>query len=210
MGTLFFLKSGSFSPQPGQKVLKAADYAVLAQAEDIVRLAELEAESIRAAAKEAYEAEKQRGYSDGLEAGKLETAAQMMDTVAAGVDYLAGLETRIVDLVMHALRKIIDGFDDKERVLGLVRKALGYARSQKRVVLRVCPEEAEIVQEHLRDLLRDFPGIGILDVAPDPRLDKGACVLESELGLIDAGLDVQLANIRKAFQRQLQARQRDA
>jgi hypothetical protein len=47
MGTLLYLKSGSFSPQPGQKVLKAADYAVLAQAEDIVRLAEQEAESIR-------------------------------------------------------------------------------------------------------------------------------------------------------------------
>jgi type III secretion protein L len=210
MGTLLCLKNGSFSPQPGRKVLKAADYAVLAQAEDIVRLAELEAESIRASAKEAYESEKKRGYSDGLAAGKMEIAAQMVDTVAAGVDYLAGLEKRIVDLVMHAVRKIIDGFDDEDRVLGLVRKALSYARSQKRVVLRVCPEEAEIVQEHLRDLLRDFPGIGILDVASDPRLDKGACVLESELGLIDAGLDVQLANIRKAFQLQLQAGQRHA
>ena len=210
MGTLLCLKSGSFSPQPGQKVLKSADYAVLAQAEDIVRLAELEAESIRAAAQDAYESEKKRGYSDGLDAGKMETAAQMVDTVAAGVDYLAGLENRIVDLVMHAVRKIIDGFDDKDRVLGLVRKALSYAHSQKRVVLRVCPEDAEIMQEQLRDLLRDFPGIGILDLAPDPRLGKGACVLESELGLVDAGLDVQLAGIRKAFQRQLQSRQRSA
>ena len=210
MGTLLCLKSGSFSPQPGQKVLKAADYAVLAQAEDIVRLAELEAESIRSAAQDAYESEKKRGYSDGLDAGKMEMTAQMVDTVAAGVEYLAGLENRIVDLVMHAVRKIIDGFDDKDRDVGLVRKALSYARSQKRVVLRVCPEDAEIVQEHLRDILRDFPGIGILDVAPDPRLGKGACVLESELGLVDAGLDVQLAGIRKAFQRQLQSRQRGA
>jgi type III secretion protein L len=210
MGTLLCLKNGSFSPLPGQKLLKAADYAILAQAEDIVRLAELEAESIRVAAKDAYESEKKRGYSDGLEAGKMEMAVQMMDTVAAGVDYLAGLEKRIVDLVMQVIRKVIDGFDDKERVLGLVRKALSYARSQKRVVLRVCPEDSEIVQEHLRDLLRDFPGIGILDVASDPRLDKGACILESELGLVDAGLEVQLAGIRKAFQRQLQARQRDA
>jgi type III secretion protein L len=210
MGTLLCLKNSSFSPPAGRNVLKAADYAVLAQAEDIVRLAELEADSIRAAAQDAYESEKKRGYSDGLDAGKMETAAQMVDTVAAGVDYLAGLENRIVDLVMQAIRKIIDGFDDKDRVLGLVRKALSYARSQKRVVLRVCPEDAEIVQDHLRDLLRDFPGIGILDVAPDPRLDKGACVLESELGLVDAGLDVQLAGIRKAFQRQLQSRQRGA
>ena len=154
-------------------------------------------------ARQAYLEEKARGYEDGLTEGKMEMAERMMDTVGAGVDYLEGLEGTIVDLVMSAMHKVIDGFDDKERVVGVVRKALSYARSQKRVVLRICPEDAEIVQAEMKTLLRDYPGIGILDVATDPRLAKGACVLESELGLIDAGLDVQMAGIRKAFLSQL-------
>lgn len=203
MGTLFHIKNGEFLLSPGLKILKAADYATLLEAEDVVARARAEAARMAEAAREAYEAEKQRGYADGLAEGKMEMAERMMDNVAAGVDYLEGLEATIVNLVMNAMHKIIDGFDDKERVVGVVRKALSYARSQKRVVLRVCPEDAEIVQVELASLLRDYPGIGILDVATDPRLSKGACVLESELGLIDAGLDVQMAGIRKAFLHQL-------
>ena len=203
MGTLLFINNGRFAPAPGQKVLKAADYALLLEAENILATAREEAAKTAEAAREAYAAEKERGYADGLMEGKMEMAERMMDTVSAGVDYLEGLEDTIVDLVMNAMRKVVDGFDDKERVVGVVRKALGYARSQKRVVLRVCPEDAEIVHAEMAALLRDFPGIGILDVATDPRLEKGACILESELGLIDAGLDVQLAAIRKAFLSQL-------
>ncbi len=203
MGTLFFIKNGRFTPRPGQKVLKAADYALLLEAEAVLEKARQEAEAVRKAAEEAYEEEKERGHAEGLMLGKMEMADRMLDTVSKGVDYLEGLEGTIVDLVMNAMSKVIDGFGDKERVIAVVRKALGYVRSQKRVVMRICPEDAEIVQAEMKNLLRDFPGIGILDVAPDPRLSAGACILESELGLIDASLEVQLAGIRKAFLRQL-------
>lgn len=203
MGTLLYIKNGRFTLPPGAGVLKAADYAVLLEAGDVLDKARAEAEAMAGEARLAYEAEKERGYADGLAEGKMEMAERMMDAVAAGVDYLEGLEGTIVDLVMSAMHKVIDGFDDKERVIGVVRKALGYARSQKRVVLRVCPEDADIVQAEMAALQRDFPGIGILDVAPDARQAKGACILESELGLIDAGLDVQMAGIRKAFLSQL-------
>jgi type III secretion protein L len=208
MGTLLFLKHENFAVPPGARVLKAADYAILTRAGEMLDLAAREAAAIRAAAGQVYAEEKERGYADGLAEGKMETAASMMETLTSGIDYLAGLEERVVDLVMQVVCKVIQGFDDKALVLGLVRKALTYARSQKRVTLRVCPGDAELVQAHLQELLRDHPGIGILDVAADPRLQKGACLLESELGIIDAGLDVQLQGIRKAFLRQLQTRQR--
>jgi type III secretion protein L len=203
MGEIFFIKNGNFTPKPGQKVLKAADYALMAAAEEALETARREGETIREAAERAYEEEKERGYAEGLALGKMEMAERMLDTAARGVDYLEGLEGDVVDVVMNAMNKIIDGFSDKERVIGVVRKSLGYVRSQKRVVLRVAPEDAEMVQGEMRDLLRDYPGIGVLDVAADPRQQAGACILESELGLIDASLKVQLEGIRKAFMRRL-------
>jgi type III secretion protein L len=203
MGTLLFINQGRFAPPAGARVLQAADYALLLEGEAVLAKAEAEAEETARQARIAYEEERARGYDDGLMEGKMEMAERMIDTVVSGVDYLEGLDATIVDLVMNAMHKVIDGFDDRERVMGLVRKALGYARSQRRVLLRVCPEDAEIVQAEMSTLLRDFPGIGVLDVVTDPRMKKGDCVLESELGLIDAGLDVQMAAIRKAFQTQL-------
>lgn len=203
MGTLFYIKNYGPCPAPGQTLLKAADYALAVEAKQILDLARQEAEAMREASKAAFEKEKERGYAAGLAQGKMEMTERMMETLSVGVDYLEKLESTLVDLVLNSMRKIIDGFDDRERVMGVVRKALSYARSQKRVVLRVCPEDAEMVQTELAALQRDFPGIGFLDVAPDARRKQGDCVLESELGIIDAGIEVQLAGIRKAFSQQL-------
>lgn len=204
MADLFYVKDGAFAVPPERKILRAAEYADLTEAGAILSRARAEAREILKKAGEAYEAEKARGYEEGLTEGKMEMAMTMLDSLTAGVDYLAGIEATVVELVMSALSKIIDGFSDEERVIGMVRKALSYARSQKRVLLRVCPEEGEIVTARLAELQVLYPGIGIIDVSPDPRLGKGDCILESDMGLINASLSTQLEGIRRAFDRRLQ------
>jgi type III secretion protein L len=203
MGTLLYLKNRTYMPSPGLPVLKKKDYALLLQAEQILAHARAEAGAIRVEAQKAYETEKARGYEQGLNESRMEMAERMLDTVSAGVDYLEGLEGTLTDLVMNALYKIIEGFEDRERVAGVVRKALSYVRTQKRVVLRLCPEDEELARGEWKNLQRDYPGIGTLDISADPRLSRGACLLESELGIIDASLEVQLAAIRNSFTRQL-------
>ncbi len=128
----------------------------------------------------------------------------MLDSLTAGVDYLAGIESTMVDLVMNAVAKIIDGFGDEERVLGIIRKSLAYVRSQKRVTLRVCPEDGDIVPANLASLESMYAVIDLIDVVTDPRMQKGDCILESEMGVINAGLATQLEGIRRAFARKLQ------
>jgi type III secretion protein L len=202
MGPLLFLKKGSYELPAEQSVLKRADYALLLEAQAVLAQARIEAESIRQEASKAYEEEKKRGYEEAVDECKREMAESMLDTVSAGVNYLENLEGSIVDLVLNSLRKIVEGFNDRERVMGVVRKGLGYVRNQKRVVLRLPPEDDELAREEFEALRRDFPGIDILDLRPDPRLSKGSCVLESEMGLIDAGLEVQMAAISRSFLRQ--------
>lgn len=203
MAALLYLKEVNFAVPPGRNILRAAEYADLVEAGDILARARAEAESIRRKAAEAYEAEKARGYEEGLTEGKMEMAMTMLDSLNAGVDYLAGVESTVVELVMNAVSKIIDGFNDEERVLGLVRKALGYVRTQKRVVLRVCPEDGELVSARLAELAALYPGIGIIDVTHDSRLSRGDCFLESDMGLINASLPTQIEGIRRAFDRRL-------
>jgi type III secretion protein L len=51
--------------------------------------------------------------------------------------------------------------------------------------------------------LREYPGLGLVEVAADARLAKGSCTLESELGVIDASLETQIEAIRRSFLRRL-------
>ncbi len=41
--------------------------------------------------------------------------------------------------------------------------------------------------------------MGYLEVVGDARLDQGGCILETEIGIIDASLDSQLAALQAAL-----------
>lgn len=203
MGTLFYLKDSGAMLPPGQKILRAADHTALVEANVLLSRARADADEMLAHAREIYTSEKQRGYAEGLVQGKSEMAESMMHSIISSVDYLEKMEGMMVDVVMSALQKILDGIDHGELAVGLVRKALGYVRGQKKVILRISPDDLEAVQAALKDILQDKKDIGILEITPDVRFERGACLLESELGLIDASLDVQIESIRAAFQHHL-------
>lgn len=191
---------------PAAKVLRAADHAALVEAQAMLDNARAQAEAILAGAQAAFEAERQRGYADGKEEALLDQAEKMIETVSRTVDYFAGVENEMVDLVMMAVRKVVDGFDDQEKVMIVVRNALAVVRNQKQMTMRLHPDDLETVRGHINDILAAYPGVGYLDLVPDSRLSRGACILESEIGMVEASLEGQLEALRGAFQRTLGSR----
>lgn len=186
---------------PGTRILRATDVAALGEADALLADARAQAQAIVAAAQDALEQERQRGYAEGQAEARMEQAEKMMDTVSRTIDYFAQVEQEMVALVMGAVRKIIDGFDDEERVLAVVKNALSVVRNQKQMTLRLHPEQIETVRERVNDLLAAYPGVGYLDILPDGRLPRDACILESEIGMVEASIEGQLAALQGAFQK---------
>ena len=119
------------------------------------------------------------------------------------IDYFESMEKSLAGLVTQCLEKVIGEMDDQDLILKIVRSGLAIARNEQRVVVRVCPEELKVVQEANANLLQAFPGISILDITADPRLKRGACLVESELGVVDASLDTQLTAIKRAIAKRI-------
>jgi type III secretion protein L len=187
-------------------VLSAEEVHALRDAEQIVAEARQQAERIVAEAQSAFEQERQRGYQEGQEEARLEQVEQMIGNISRTVDYFSKVEGQMVDLVMRAVRKIVDGFDDNERVLIAVKSALSVMRNQKQITLRVNPQQAEIVKSRLNDILAAFPGVGYMDIVPDHRLKADDCIVESDIGMIEASLEGQLQALRGAFEKVLGSR----
>ena len=194
------------SVEPGVRVLRAQDHGALATAQALLDNAHAQAEAVLAGAQAAFEAEQQRGYADGKAQALLDQAEKMIETVGRTVEYFAGVENEMVDLVMLAVRKVVDGFDDREKVMIVVRNALAVVRNQKQMTLRLHPAEVENVRERINDLLAAYPGVGYLDILADGRLGRGACILESEIGMVEASLEGQIEALRRAFERTLGSR----
>lgn len=210
----FLLSRDPLTPQrtlaariaPGTRVLTAAQLASWTEAEGLVAAARAQAEAIVAGAQAAYQRECERGYADGLAEAQMAQAEKMIETVGRTVDYFAQVEADMVALVMGAVRKIIDDYSDAERVLIVVKNALSVVRNQKQMTLRLHPQQVEVVRARVNELLSAYPGVGYLDIVADGRLGPQACILESEIGLVEASIEGQIAALQTAFQKVLGSR----
>ena len=191
---------------PTRRWLRAAELRVLADTQATLEAALAQADLVTGQAQAALEAERRRGYEEGLEIARLEAAERLIDNVAQQVEFFARVETRMVDLVMDAVRAVIFGFDDRERLLAIVRNVLAAARSQKQVTLRLPPDQVPKVRSEVDQLKSEFPGLEVLELVADAQLSGDACVLETEVGVVEASLDTQMSALRHAFERVLGSR----
>ena len=194
------------TPDPSAWVLQAGDVAAWHDAQAMLAQAREEAQRIRTEAAAFFESEKARGYAEGLEQAQLEQMDRMIDVAGKTVDYFAGMEQRVVKLVMQSVRRVIDDFSDEERAMAVVRSGLAVMRNQKQLTLRLSPESAEQVRARAQELLERFPGVGMLDIVADARLKGEGAILESEIGVVEASIDKQLEALEKSFQKILGSR----
>ena len=204
---MLLVNKQDFALQSDRRLVKAADVATAATAAEIIAAAEAEAGRIREAAKSEAEAERQRGYEQGLQEGKLEIAMQKLNLVDQSVAFMEGVEGKMADIVMKALRSCVVEIGDREMVVNIVRKTMSAViRTQRRVTLKVAPELLADVKARVAEITAPYPTVDSFDVVEDPRLKGPACILETEAGVADASVETQLAAIEKSLARHLSAK----
>ena len=199
---MLLLKKETFSVESDTPRIAAEDAAALVKAEEIVAAAEAEAARIRDEAAKACEAEKARGYAEGLAEGKQEILMQKLDLIDASVSYMESVEQKMSDIVMKALKKCVAEIGDKELVCQIVKKAMqAIVRNQRMITVRVSPDMAPVVRARVQKILEDFPSVSAMDVAEDGSLSGTACVVETESGIVEASIDGQLEAIEKSIRK---------
>jgi len=183
---------------PSGKVIKADVFSAKISAQDILVSARKKAQQVIQDANTIYEKEKERGFEEGLEQGKAETSVLMMELLTKSVDNLEKSEGDIIRIVTEALKRILGEIDQNELITQVVKNALKVVRNQKHVHVRVCPHQANILQERINELFSEHTHSDHwIDIVPDNRLKLNQCTLETEMGVIDASLQTQLDAIQK-------------
>ena len=201
---MLLVNKPDFVLQSDRRVVKTTDAATVRSAAEIIAAAEAEAAKIREDAKAAFEEEKRRGYEKGLSDGKMEIAMQKLDQVDSSLAFMEGVEEKMAEVVMKALKTCVTEIGDREMVVQIVRKTMAAViRTQRAVTLKVAPELVETVRARVSELTTAFPTVETFDVVEDPRLKGAACVLETEAGVADASVDTQLAAIEKSLKKHI-------
>ncbi len=201
MATPVILTTDTLYVDQACKVLKAEDHAIYLEAENIIERAKEQALAIVERAQEEYRQERERGYLDGLETSKAEQAEQMLKVVSRTINYLSNIEKAMAEILMSGVKKIIGDYDKEELAVGLVKSALQHVRNEKQVTIRIAPSQYGMVKARINEILEEYKGVGFIDLVSDPRLSTGDCIMESEIGVVEASVDIQLQALQKRFEK---------
>jgi type III secretion protein L len=184
--------------------------AVLAAAQErareIVALAEEEARALKEQAERAFSEAEQRGY----EAGKTQALSEWYARVAQQASEQRAmhemLRTRMAELVVVAVEQIVRSEDRSALFARSATVIDRIAEGCTSLKVRVHPDDYEAAAREFgrfTDEMRQRGRMAPVTVTIDGQLDRGACLCESDLGVVDASLTTQLAAIREAVQRAL-------
>jgi flagellar assembly protein FliH len=150
----------------------------------------------------------QRGFTEGKAAGRQEMSTQieaMNNKLARTIEELTGLRQRfrheaeedVVALALATARRILhrELTMEPEALLGLVKAALEKIELREVHRVRVSREDAPMVQQCLEKM--GLPHR--VEVIADPSLERGAAILDSNRGTLDASIETQLAEIERGF-----------
>lgn len=184
---------------PEKKIVKALEYAQYVEYHSLIAEAKAKAEAIIAGAQKAFDEERKKGFAKGEEEGKAKLAEHMLESIDKSISNLEAFEEQVIDIVMKAINRILGEMEDKDKITRVVKQSLALVRNQKRVALKVNPSDARILEAEVDEVLKSFPGIGYIDIIADGRIPAGSCMLETDIGVVDARLDVQVEAIRKSL-----------
>ena len=150
----------------------------------------------------------QQGFQNGQNAAQQELGGQidaMATRLARTIEEVSGLRQRyrheaeedVIALAMAIARRILhrELTVDPDALLGLLKAALEKIAVREVHRVRVRPEDAPLVQQHL-----DKMGLPQrVELIVDPGLERGAIILDSSRGALDVSVETQLAEIERGF-----------
>lgn len=182
---------------PGSRILRAADADAWQLGFSFCVQARQRAAEIEHAARQAYDAERARGYADGKAEAAREATTRIAETSLAVDRYLAGMEGHVARLAIGIVRRLLGELDAADVVGRIVAGAIADFRREKWLKIKVHPTVVEQVRASIeRSAGEPSPAV---TVEADARLSTDACVVASEFAVVDAGVEAQLAAIAAAF-----------
>jgi len=150
----------------------------------------------------------QEAYSNGLNNGRNEMMAVYQSAIDKAARALQSavtelvrlrqgdiekMEAETVRLALAIARKII-GFEAERgtAIRHVVKAALEKVGDPRHLTLRLNPKDIAMVEKFKQELLLGDDPDTICRIEPDETIDQGGCMLETQLGDVDARIDQQI------------------
>lgn len=108
-------------------------------------------------------------------------------------------EEELVNLTVMIAKKVIlkEVTHDRSILSNVVQAAIASLSERERITIRLNPDDHALVTTGHEDYLRRELLSDRMHIKPDPVVQPGGCMIDTELGTIDASIDAQLEEIHR-------------
>jgi len=162
---------------------------------------------IEKAEKEAYT----KGYAEGIREGAEREKRKLFQAIEALAnsmreldrikrDTLEGSDEKILNLVFSVSEKIINQeiTINRDVVYGVLKNAIKQILDKEGIKVRLNPEDYRTVMEMKPGIINGFEDIRDMTIVDDGSICRGGVIIETSSGEVDARIDQQLYEVRKA------------
>lgn len=177
------------------------------EAQEILQRAKSEAEKIRKEAEAVLEDSKvkrdaaiKKGYAEGESKGLGSVTEKLMRLQKLKQEFYDNAEPEILRLVIAIAEKVVGRIvaENPEAIRSVVHEALDHALGD-RITVRVNPEDYKTLMSGDHEFRGIIDRTKRLMFREDESISKGGCVVDTDVGTIDARIETQLEAIKKAL-----------
>jgi flagellar assembly protein FliH len=147
---------------------------------------------------EAGTAEARAAFEQRIATLREELSKTLRDFAAERDAYFQRVEEQVVRLTLAIARKILhrEAQVDPLLLTGILRVAIEKIGFSTNTRLRANPSDIEVWRHYFTQTRENLPAPELIG---DPEIQPGRCILETELGTTEIGLETQLKEIEQGF-----------
>jgi len=185
------------------KVLKREVFEAAQEARDVVSVAQDRARQIIAQAERESEEIREKAREEGKAQGLAEWNRILAQASKRAEELTKSWEETMLRLSVRVAEKIV-GEQLRlhpDTIVEIVREVLKNVRPGKRLAIQVHPSEAQRVRARVDRLRESLGASSEIEIVAAASVPAGGCVIDSELGIIDARLETQLKCLEEVLVR---------
>ena len=194
------IKAGSDVPVR-RAIVEAPVYDAKREADRLLAEARGEAERVLSEARQEAERLRHRAETEGRERGMAAVSELLVGARAAAARARDAAQGELRVLAVKIAEKILgrELSTRPEGVNDVVQKALQHAGDPRDILVRVNPADLELVERGRTRLVERVRSARAVTFRGDESVSRGGCIVETELGIVDARLSTQLEAIERAL-----------
>lgn len=188
---------------PKKKIIPAAEFSTLMDASEIIDHAKADVKNYHQTIASECELVKENAYREGYEEGFKQWSEQLEKLEEEIGKAHSDLEKMVLPIALKAAQKIVGREIElsPETVVDIILASVKMVAQHKKILIYVNKNDWELVEKNKPRIKELFEDLQSLSVRPRDDIESGGCVIETELGIINAQMTHRWNVLAKAFEK---------